>query len=618
VASGAASCVELIIIDLGSDDETRSIGRYVPGAKVLRFSSDIGWSRAADAGRQLCSASAVLFLSSEASIAPGSLQRASTRLAADPSIGAIGGMILQPHGVIAQAGGILWNDGSTHDYKRGASPLLGEANFVRDVDFCAPAFLLVRATLLSQIDGFDYDCSPGYGAIDLCLRIAQAGSRVVYDPSVMIVLGDPLQPADPGDHFLRKHAAALAERFAPGGPLQAFARHAGPTPHRVLFIEDTIPLRRIGSGFVRANDLLRTMASAGYAVTVFPVNGCEHDPAHVFSDMPDQVEALHAFSVDDLAAFLEARPGYYDTVWVARAHNLAQVRPILARLIADGVLHAQIVLDTEAVTPNREAGRAALTGQVYDVHAGIQAILVDAELCQQVVAVTRSEADTLIAHGFPSVSVIGHTIGPKPTDRPFAQRAGMLFVGAIHNQDSPNFDSLVWFVDEVLPLLEAELKWETRLTVAGYLAPDVDLARFANHPRITLRGEIADLEPLYSTHRIFVAPTRYAAGAPYKVLEAASRGLPVVATEILRTQLGWQTPQEIVAGPADDPAAFAAGVMALYRDERRWLSVRDGALGRLRQENGAADFAQAVISVLTSSHEQLPRDISRRKGTALL
>ena len=130
-------------------------------------------------------------------------------------------------------------------------------------------------------------------------------------------------------------------------------------------------------------------------------------------------------------------------------------------------------------------------------------------------------------------------IEPNPTARPFAQRAGMLFVGAIHKQDSPNFDSLVWFVDAVLPLIEAELKWETRLTIAGYVAPGIDMGRFEHHPRITLRGPVADLNPLYNAHRVFVAPTRYAAGAPYKVLEAASRGVPVVATEVLRGELDW-------------------------------------------------------------------------------
>lgn len=597
--SNTASDVELIIIDCGSADETRSIGQYVPGAKILRFESDIGWSRAADTGRQLAGAEAVLFLSTEAQIAPGSIDRALGRLMADLSAGAVGAMILQADGVIAQAGGILWNNGGTHDYKRGASPLLPEANFVRSVDFCAPAFLLVRSALLAELDGFDHDCAAGYESVDLCLRIGQAGFRVVYDPSVMIILGEAVRIGAPCDHFLHKHADVLAERFAPGGPVQVFARHTGSKPHRVLFIEDTVPLRRIGSGFVRANDLVRAMASLDSSVTVFPANGCDHNVAHVFGDMPDSVEVMHTLSLNRLGAFLDARPGYYDTVWVARPHNLAKVRPILARAVAEGTLKARIVLDTEAVTPHREAMQATLAGNVYDLQAAMEAIVADAAICQQAVAVTDAEAETLRWHGLPDVAVIGHMIEPNPTARAFAQRTGMLFVGAIHKADSPNFDSLVWFVEAVLPLIEAELKWETRLTIAGYIGSGVDLGQFAHHPRITLRGPVGDLDPLYNAHRVFVAPTRYAAGAPYKVLEAASRGLPVVATEVLRGELDWTEGEEILAAAADDPATFAAQVVALYRDETLWHSVRERALLRVRQENGPQAYARAVATVLT-------------------
>ena len=590
--------IELIIIDLASEDETRWVGGYVPGAKVLRFEDDIGWSRAAEAGRQLAGTQALLLLSSKVQIAPGSVERACARLAADSSVGAVGGMILQAHGPIAQAGGILWDNGDTHDYQRDASPLGPEANFVRDVDFCAPSFLLVRAQLLAQLNGLDHCCTAGYAAVDLCLRIKQAGFRVVYDPSVMIVLGDPYRLGEPDNYFLKKHVTALTEQFAPDGSNHVFARQTGAKPHRILFVEDTVPLGRIGSGFVRSNDLLWVMASLGYGLTVFPVNACDHDLAHVYGDVPESVEVMHTLSWDRLAAFLESRPKYYDTVWVARPHNLAKLRPIVARLTAEGSLKARIILDTEAITPCREEMQATLSGNAYDLQSAMQVIRDDAEICQQVVAVTQGEAEVLRRNGFPHVSVIGHMIDPHPTTRPFSMRSGMLFIGAIHNQDSPNFDSLVWFVDQVLPLIEAELQWETKLTIAGYLAPCVDLRCFDHHPRITLHGPLAELNPLYDSHRVFVAPTRYAAGAPYKVLEAASRGLPVVATEVLREQLGWIAGLEIIAAAADDAAGFAAGVVALYRDNAHWATVRDHALRRVREENGREDYVEAVASVL--------------------
>jgi hypothetical protein len=327
--ASTASRIELIVVDCASSDETRSLGQYVPGAKILRLEQKMAWSKAADAGRQCAIAPATLFLAGVNQIAYGSIDRAAARLAGDPSAGVVGGLVLQPHGVVAQAGGILWRDGATVDYQLDASPLAPEVNFVRDVDFCAPAFLMARTKLLEQ------NCAGSETAIELCLRVAQAGMRVVYDPSVMVILNVPAQPTGRYDK--------PTGRLASSGLAPVFARHAGSLPHRVLFIEDTVPLCRIGSGFVRANDLIRTMASLGCHVTVFPVNGCDHDLARVFGDMPETAEVMHNLALDGLAAFLHARAGYYDTVWVARTHNLALVRPML-----QGV-QGRIVLDTEAV-----------------------------------------------------------------------------------------------------------------------------------------------------------------------------------------------------------------------------------------------------------------------------
>src|SRR5258708_36516276 len=196
--------------------------------------------------------------------------------------------------------------------------------------------------------------------------------------------------------------------------------------------------------------------------------------------------------------------------------------------------------------------------------------LLDVSFWEKIVAINDAEAAILRDMRFPDVAVIGHMRVPCPTPRPFARRAGMLFVGAIHRMDSPNYDSLCWFVDEVLPLIARELTWETRLTVVGYTGAGVSLDRFRDHPRVTLRGTVSDLEPLYDSHRVFVAPTRFAAGTPYKVHEAASYGLPVVATELLRQQLGWEDGQELLAAEATDPAAFARHVVALQRDATLW------------------------------------------------
>ena len=140
--------------------------------------------------------------------------------------------------------------------------------------------------------------------------------------------------------------------------------------------------------------------------------------------------------------------------------------------------------------------------------------------------------------------------------------------------------------------------WETRLTVAGYVDQAVSLDAYRDHPRITLRGAVEDIAPLYDAHRIFVAPTRYAAGAPYKVHEAASYGLPVVASELLCRQLGWQDGRDLLAVDTADPAEFARRIVALYRDAALWQTLRDNALERVRAENGRAQYEAAVRQVL--------------------
>jgi hypothetical protein len=58
------------------------------------------------------------------------------------------------------------------------------------------------------------------------------------------------------------------------------------------------------------------------------------------------VEVMHDRDLGALEAFLKARRGYYDTIWIARTHNLDQVKPVLGRVGMDGAGGARLVLDS--------------------------------------------------------------------------------------------------------------------------------------------------------------------------------------------------------------------------------------------------------------------------------
>jgi GT2 family glycosyltransferase len=616
-----AGDIELIIVDNASTDDTLRIGQYVTGAILIRLNENLGFLRAANIGLEKATAPAILYLNNDTELGHGAIATALARLDSAPDIGAVGGKIIRSHGKLQEAGSIIWRDGTAVGYMRDASPLAGEANFVRDVDFCSAVFLLCRAELVKNLGGFDENFSPAYYEdADLCVRMAGENFRIVYDPGVVIFhleYGSAPSTESSMREMRKRHKvfAAKHKEFLRGKRPKAqenlvFARAVSSARGKILFLEDTVPMRRLGSGFVRANDVVRAIVAAGYDVTVFPINGAPYDAMSLFGDLPERVEVAHDLDINVLAKFLAERCKYFDVVWVSRTHNLGRVLPIFEQVgISPEVV--PFLLDTEAVVSVRDAVRAAVTGDAdFNFDAALREEFAQTGVCQHVLATSRTEVDLLHSIELPKVSLLGTWRAPAATAQEFAGRAGLLFVGGIHQPDSPNLDSLQWYLNEILPALAAEFDTAPVLNVAGYCAPGIDLSGFAGNPFIRLHGPVADLTPLYNECRVFIAPTRFAAGTPYKIYEAAAHGLPCVATDLLAGQLGWQTGAELLAAPLNDARRFAAQIAVLYRTEAVWNKLRRQALARLQADNAEKDFNQTVAEVLEDAMEAAQRAAS--------
>lgn len=593
-----AGPIELIVFDPEDSVAHQTLEYWAEGATVMRFGTTLSAAAVRDAGLIGAQGAFVLFLGDGIEPAPGAIEAARARLAGDPAIGVVGGRLVRADGTLLDAGGIVWRDGTLTAYGAGGDPAAPEVTFTRDADFVSPLFLMARSEVLNGLpEPAEGIAGSAHEAADLCLRVQEAGYRVVDEPDALAFLTGlpPPMGADGTDAFLAAHAAYLSRRpvYDPGGLIRARSPDRGQV--RVLVIEDWVPLRRLGSGFVRSNDILHAMEAAGAEIVVFPMNGSRHDPSVARTDLPPTVEIRHDMTAADFPAFAAGASGRFDVVWVARTHNLAALRPVLTELRDAG---ARVILDTEAIAAEREAERAALSDTPFDRDAARAQELSGLDIVDHVVAVTEAEAAIVRAYYPGPVSVLGHTVRVDPTERPFAERSGILFVGALHGTDHPNYDGLLWFADRVLPLIDKVLGWETRLIVAGHVAPGIPLDTLRPHPRITLRGEMADLRPLYEASRVFIAPTRFAAGLPYKVHEAAAHGLPVVATPLLARQLGWTDKGAVGIADPGDPEAFAAEVIALYRDPDLWLRRREAALALVASELGSDRFDTRVARML--------------------
>ncbi|KXV18071.1 glycosyltransferase [Gluconobacter oxydans] len=606
-----AGAIQLILVDSGSHDQTRHIGRMVRGATILRYRYNIGYLLGCNLALEKAEAPFVLYLNNDIRLYPDAIVNALKRLRSEAAIGAVGGKLIRTNMRLQEAGSIIWRDGATYGYLREDDPNLTTANFVRDVDYCSAAFLMVRTTLLRRLGGYDPRYIPAYFEdADLCVRILKAGMRIVYDPDVVIEHLEFGSSGAAGSHALIRGNLKTFSRLQ-----RDFLRHQQPAhirnavlarEHRVsqrkriLFIEDRLPLRRLGSGYVRSNDIIHETTALGYQVTVFPVLPRDQTAIDLFGDFPETVELIVDRDLSSFADFIQERVGYYDLVWIGRTHNLARLLPLLnesSRYLPS----AGPILDTEVIATPRTLERIRvldLPEPDISFDDMLQQELDCARFCQQIIAVTSHDADLVRRAGYENVSVLGHELQLQPTPAPFETRHSILFFGAIHDEGAPNHDSLVWFVDSVLPILDRVLPPDVHFTIAGYVGPDVDMTVFSTNSRVEIVGPVGDPRELFDRHRVFVAPTRFAGGIPFKVHEAASYGLPQVVTTLLQEEVGWTDGAEILAAPSDDPEAFAAAVERLYQDAELWETLRAGALAAVERDCSPAHFRQALSGIV--------------------
>jgi GT2 family glycosyltransferase len=596
---------ELIIVDNASSDRTGELLDRIDGATVVRNAENLHFLRGVNQGAELARGRHLLLLNNDTRLTAGSIAAAVERLESEADLGAVGGRIILLDGKLQEAGSIIWKNGHCLGYGRGRDPWAAEFQFRRDVDYCSGAFLMLRRDLFERLGRLDSTFEPAYyEETDLCMRIREAGLRIGYDPRIQLshfefgssTTSDAalaLQAA----HlklFQQRHAEALKAAHLPPHTSLVEARMRGAFKGRLLIVEDQIPYPQMGAGYPRALELLRAAVEAGWFVTFYPLVYPDVDYEQAYRILPPQVEIAADRGAEGLADFMRERPEYYDAAIVSRPHNMKPFREALAQ--EDRFLPlSRVVYDAEAVFALRDEARARLDGEA--AKADVAAELALSEGVASVLAVNAAEAAVFREAGVAEVRVLGHALQPAPAAHAFEDRRDFLFVGALDDDVSPNVDALEFFVNEVAPRLDALIGADWTLRVAGRCGAPRALALRSG--RVQLLGRVEDLAPLYAQSRVFVAPTRYAAGIPMKVHEAAARGLPCAVTSLLAAQLGWADGEALVIG--DSPEAFARACQRLYEDAALWEAVRAGALARVAAECAPEAFAATVAQALEAA-----------------
>jgi glycosyltransferase involved in cell wall biosynthesis len=155
----------------------------------------------------------------------------------------------------------------------------------------------------------------------------------------------------------------------------------------------------------------------------------------------------------------------------------------------------------------------------------------------------------------------------------------LLYVGSLGWE--ANIDGLLWFIENTWPAL-IQNHPDLKFTIIGK-NPDKRLIKACqNHPNIHLAGFVHNLEPYFTTHRVFVAPLRFGAGMKVKVLNAMCRGIPCVTTDIGIEGIDAENNKHVLI--ANTPEEMLDAIDKLLTNQSLWESIEQSSRVLIKQK----------------------------------
>lgn len=586
---------EIIVVNNASTDDTSRMLNYMNDfVHVIDNQENTGFVRACNQGAAVARGAYLVFLNNDTVVEAGWLKNLIATAEADSTVGAVGSMLIYPDGRLQEAGGIVWIDGTAHNYGRGHSPAIRKFNYAREVDYCSAASLLVRKGLFDELGGFDERYSPAYYEdTDLCFGIRSLGYKVMYQPASRLVHHEGVTAGTDTqsgfkqyqeinrDKFVQKWQKVLRHEHLVNDRLNwdvAAAKRRGP---RIMVFDDMFTTPNHDSGSLRMSLILKTLAKLGHPVFV---------PVHPLP-FPDYELELgkHGIEVAHFSDYKEMlRDGDFYAAILSRASTADAILPAVRKIDPS----IKIIFDTVDVQFFRLEREFELT---RDEAVAEEAMLLKkietrlACLSDQVWCVTRDDKEVIEKHAQArSVKVIPNIHALHNRGKGFDEREGLLFIGNFNHR--PNNDAVLYFIRDIFPLVRASLP-DVKLYLVGSNMGDEILA--CGSDSVVVLGHVPDVSPLFQQCRVFVAPLRYGAGMKGKVGQALAYGLPVITTSIGAEGIGLSDRREALI--ANDPEAFARAIVEGYSDRELWQRLSDRGYAHI-EENFTPELVGAHIS----------------------